>query len=382
MIKTIASAVVVGLIVLFGLVGTTHQDAQEILITQSASGSLTVYTTPGWHFAPFSKTTYYDRRSSYEFQSPIRFNDGGQATMKGSIQFEIPTDEKTLIDLHSKYGSQDALKTQLVQRVVDKAVFMSGPLMSSRESYAEKKSMLVSDVEDQIARGVYQTRQHEVKTVDPITGAEKTVTNVEIVTDEKGLPRRQEEAVLTPFGIRTFNFTIAEIDYSKEIEAQIASQQKITMDVQTAIATAKQAEQRALTAAKEGEANAAKARWEQEVIKAKAVTAAQQELEVAKLATQKAEQEKQAIILKAEGESEYKRKIITADGALQQKLAAYIEVNKNYANAISAYKGNWVPTTVFGGTTNAGGGAQDLLNLLTAKTAKELSLDTTVSSGK
>jgi len=382
MIKTIASAVVVGLIVLFGLVGTTHQDAQEILITQSASGALTVYTTPGWHFAPFSKTTYYDRRSSYEFQSPIRFNDGGQATMKGSIQFEIPTDEKTLIDLHSKYGSQDALKTQLVQRVVDKAVFMSGPLMSSRESYAEKKSMLVSDVEDQIARGVYQTRQHEVKTVDPITGAEKTVTNVEIVTDEKGLPRRQEEAVLTPFGIRTFNFTIAEIDYSKDIEAQIASQQKITMDVQTAIATAKQAEQRALTAAKEGEANAAKARWEQEVIKAKAVTAAQQELEVAKLATQKAEQEKQAIILKAEGESEYKRKIITADGALQQKLAAYIEVNKNYANAISAYKGNWVPTTVFGGTTNAGGGAQDLLNLLTAKTAKELSLDTTVSSGK
>lgn len=382
MIKTIASAVTAALIVLFAIVGTTHQDAQEILITQGASGSLTVYSTPGWHFAPFSKTTYYDRRSSYEFESPIRFNDGGQATMKGSIQFEIPTDEKTLIDLHSKYGSQEALKTQLVQRVVDKAVFMSGPLMSSRESYAEKKSMLVSDVEDQITHGVYQTRQHDVKTTDPISGAEKTVTNVEIVTDDKGLPRRQEEAVLTPFGIRTFNFTIAEIDYSKEIEAQIASQQKITMQVQTAIASAKQAEQRALTVAKEGEANAAQARWEQETIKAKAVTAAQQELEVAKLETQKAEQEKQAMILKAEGESEYKRKIINADGALQQKLQAYVLVNQAYAKAIADYKGNWVPGTVFGGGSATGGGAQDLVNLLTAKTARELSLDTSVPSGK
>lgn len=37
MIKTIASAVTAGLIVLFAIVGTTHQDAQEVLITQSLS---------------------------------------------------------------------------------------------------------------------------------------------------------------------------------------------------------------------------------------------------------------------------------------------------------------------------------------------------------
>jgi hypothetical protein len=385
-LKSIIAGIVVVILLFTSFLGVAHQDAQEVLVAQSPGGTLTVYTTPGWHFVPFSKTTYYPKRSSYEFKSPIRFNDGGQATMLGSIQYEIPVDEKTLIDLHSKYGSAASLKAQLVERVVDKSIFMSGPLMSSRESYAERKAELVNDVEDQIARGIYQTRQKDQDITDPITGVKKTVTAVEVVNNDKGVPQRQEEPILQPFGIRTFNFTIGEIDYNAAIEAQIKGQQQITMDVQTAIANAKKAEQNVLTVTKQGEANAAEAKWKQEVLKAQAVTAAQQELEVAKLMTQKADQEKQALILKAEGESEYKRKIIVADGALQQKLAAYVETQKAWAEAVGKYQGNWVPSTVMGGansgSTAASGGAQALVELLTAKTAKDLSLDMSVPQGQ
>lgn len=269
-----------------------HLDAQEVMVIQSLSGKLTVYDTPGYHPQWFGKVTKYPRRSSYEFQAPIRFNDGAQAKMHGSIQFEIPTDAPTLITLHSKFGSAQTLQGQLVERVIDKAIYMSGPLMSSKESYAEKRNALITYVEDQITHGVYQTRQHDVKTTDPITGVEKTITAVEIVADDKGMPRRQEDPILTPFGIKTFNFTISELNYDATVEAQIRGQQQITMDVQTAIATAKKAEQQAITVAKEGEAAAAKAKWEQEVIKAKAVVEAQQALEVAQLDTKKAEQEK------------------------------------------------------------------------------------------
>lgn len=387
-IKTIGVIVVILAALGFSLFGVVHQDAQEVIVAQSPGGSLTVYSTPGWHWLPLSKATRYPKRASYEFKAPIRFNDGGQAKMLGSVQFEVPTDDKTLIDLHSKYGSELTLKQQLVERVVDKAIFMTGPLMSSRESYAERKAELVNDVEDQINHGIFQTRQKDVEVTDPITGNKKTVTAVEVVVDPKnGTSARQESAVLTPFGINTFNFTISEIDYDTAIENQIKGQQQITMDVQTAIANTKKAEQQAITVAKQGEANAATAKWEQEVLKAKAVTAAQQELEVATLMTRKADQEKQALILKAEGESEYKRKIITADGALQQKLAAYVEVQKAYASAIGTYKGNWVPTTVMGGgpagnSTASNGGAQGLIDLLTAKSARDLTLDMSVPSGQ
>lgn len=382
-IKTIAFSVIFLLIVLASFMGIAHQDAQEVLVAQSPSGALTVYNQPGWHFVPFSKTTYYPKRSSYEFKAPIRFNDGGQAKMLGSIQYEIPTDEKSIVDLHSKYGSADTLKQQLVERVIDKAIFMSGPLMSSRESYAERKAELVNDVEDQINHGIYQTRQKDQEVVDPITGAKKTITAVEVVNNDKGIPQRQEDAVLTPFGIKTFNFTIAEIDYDGVIEKQIQKQQEITMDVQTAIANTKKAEQQAITVAKQGEAKAAEAKWEQEVIRAKAVTEAQQQLDVAKLQTQKADQEKQALILKAEGEAEYKRKIITADGALQQKLAAYVDTQKAWADAFAKYQGNVTPQTVFGGQGNgSGNAAQDFMQIMSVKAARDLQLDMSVQKGE
>lgn len=362
-----------------------HLDAQEVMVIQSLSGKLTVYDTPGYHPQWFGKVTKYPRRSSYEFQAPIRFNDGAQAKMHGSIQFEIPTDAPTLITLHSKFGSAQTLQGQLVERVIDKAIYMSGPLMSSKESYAEKRNALITYVEDQITHGVYQTRQHDVKTTDPITGVEKTITAVEIVADDKGMPRRQEDPILAPFGIKTFNFTISELNYDATVEAQIRGQQQITMDVQTAIATAKKAEQQAITVAKEGEAAAAKAKWEQEVIKAKAVVEAQQALEVAQLDTKKAEQEKMAKILRAEGESEYKRKIIVADGALEQKLAAYKEVQAAWAQAFAEYKGPaLVPAVVMApreGAASGGTGAQALIDMLSAKTARDLALDLSIPSG-
>lgn len=381
-IKTISITAIIFVLFLFSIFGIVHQDAQESLVVQSPTGSMTVYTTPGWHYLPFSKITAYKKRSSYDFKTPIRFNDGGTASMTGSIQYEIPSDEKTLIDLHSKYGSPEALKNQLVSRVVDKAIFMSGPLMSSRESYAEKKPKLVNDIEDQISHGTFMTRQKDTKIADPITGVEKTVTIVDIVKDEKGMPIRQEDAIFAPFGIKTFNFTVTEIDYDAAIEKQIRGQQQITMDVQTAIADAKKAEQQALTVAKQGEAEATKAKWQQEVIKARAVTEAQQRLEVAQLETKEAEQYKLKKILEADADAEYKKRVMQADGALQQKLDAYTKVNEAYANAISKYTGQWVPSIVFGNNgSNGNSGAQALVDMLTAKTAKDLALDMHIQTG-
>ena len=58
------------------------------------------------------------------------------------------------------------------------------------------------------------------------------------------------------------------------------------------------------------------------------------------------------------------------------------EINKYYADAIKGYQGNWVPSVVMGeagGSRVAGSGAQQLIDLLTAKTAKEFGLDMGVS---
>ncbi len=400
--KNMRNIVLAGVFGVFGFLGlflspmlVENMNASEYIVVQSpVSGELTWYTgNGGWKWQGFGSVTSYPRREKYDFVQKVRFNDGGHADMNGSIQYELPVDVAHLNVIHTQFHSPEAVRNALIETVVNKSIYMTGPLMSSKESYSEKRNSLIHAVEDQVANGVYQTVQKEVKVRDAITSEEKTSTMVEILMGKDGLPLRQEASVLTLYGIRTSNFSISEIAYEAAVENQIQQQQKVTMDVQLAIADAKKAEQRAITVAKQGEADAAKAKWEQEVLKAKAVTQAQQELEVAALDAKKAltvaemdaktaAQEKSAKILRAEGESEYKRKIMVADGALAQKLETYLETQKVWANAIQNYQGNLVPQFSFGGSSmsgNAGNTSQNLVELLTAKTAKDLALDMNVN---
>src|SRR5438067_4307679 len=272
-----------------------HLDAGEYLVVQSPNGHLVAYTDPGYKWQWFGTVEHFKRSAQFWFSSRkdeglvgdesirTRFNDGGHANISGSVRFDLPTNEAGLIDLYRTYHTQKAIDHELVSTVVSKSVYMTGPLMSSKESYSEKRNDLINYIEDQAALGVYQTVPKETKTVDPITQQPKTITLVELRRDDTGKIMRQEDSPLMRFGIRLYNLNINEVKYDTEVEAQIATQQRAIMQVQTAIANAKQAEQEALTAKSQGEASAAKAKWEQEVVKAREVTKAEQEQAVAVL---------------------------------------------------------------------------------------------------
>ena len=267
---------------------------------------------------------------------------------------------------------------------MEKAVYMTGPLMSSKESYAERRNDLIFFIDDQASRGVYNTTTKEVKGVDPLSGKEKTFTIVEIDLDENGVHKRQEKSPLQEYGVAISNLALNKIKYNETVEQQIAQQQNAIMQVQTAIAKAKEAEQDAIRAEKEGQAEAARAKWKQEVIKAQAVTEAEQQKEVAKLAMESAEYFKKEQILKGEGEAARKKLVMSADGALDKKLDAWIQVNQQYADAMKNYQGDWVPSVVMGSNGKEGGannGAQDFINLMMMKTAQDLSLDLSVPRG-
>ena len=170
------------------------------------------------------------------------------------------------------------------------------------------------------------------------------------------------------------------------------------MAIVQAKAEAEEANQEKLTAEAQGLAAVMKAKYEKEVVKTQALVDAQREKEVAVITAQKrvavnkekliaarldkqtAEQEKLAAIERGTGEAEARNLKMKADGALEQKLAAWMEVNKYYADSIAKYQGAWVPGVVLGGgggnlSSQGANGAQTLIDLLTAKTARDLNLD-------
>lgn len=378
-------------------------DADEIIVVQAPwSGTLTWYTTPGVKWQFFGTVTSYKKRAIYRFDDDqtievkdkdgkvvgkkvtysngleVRFYEGGHGTMCGSIQYDMPLDSVKLTAIHTRYGSQEAVQQQIIETSANKAIYHAGPLMTSKESYGEKRNDLIFFVEDQIQTGVYKTRQRDVRVKDPLSGQEKIVTVAEIVMDKDGKSERQEISALAEFGIRAFNFTIKRLPYDETVEAQIQQQQVIAMDVQTSVASAKKAEQRAITVEWEGKANAATAKWKQEEINSKEIAEAEKNKSVASLNAQAAEQYKREQILRGQGDAERKRLVMEADGALEPKLKALVEIAKANADAIKGYQGNWVPGVVFGGnasTAAPGSGAQMLVDMLTANAARQLGVD-------
>lgn len=359
--------------------------ASEICIVQYPNGTLEVYNTPGIHWQGFGSVHTYKKSFQYSFDKEddktiqVRFNDGGHGQISGSCRIDLPTDKEQMKQIHIKFSSQEGVENDLVRKVLDKAVYFTGTLMSSKESSSSRRNDLITFISDQADYGVYRTRQKEVKANEEGMDSNKIVTVVEILKDTSGKPLRQEISPFSQYHLAFGNLSINHLDYDSAVEKQIKAQQELAMQVQTSMAEAKTAEQKLYTVQKQGEANAAAAKWEQEKIKATEVTKAEQQLEVQKLATQTAELYKQQQILEGEGEAEKKRLIMNANGALDAKLAAYVAIMGEAWKAIGSYTGNWVPTYVSGGTGSGGAnGAFSMMESLNVMMLKSLGLDMSI----
>lgn len=399
-------AVVIGVIMAIMLITFPFEmweenKAEDILVVQAPfSGDFTWHFTAGVKKQNYGWIKNYKKRGVYSFDTEkwedfkgtdsktykkitccgleVRFNDGAHGMILGSIQYDMPMDADFMTRIHTKYGSQEAVLEQIIKTVTGKAVYFAGPLMSSRESYAEKRNDLIHFIEDQIKHGVYKTRQRETRVKDELSKQDKTVMITEIVIGKDGKPERQEDSVLEEFGIKAFNLAIKRLPYDNDVEAQIQQQQKIAMDVQTSIADARKAEQKTITVTEQGKANAAEAKWLQEKTNATEIAAAEKDKQVATLKAAAAEQYKREQVLRGEGDGAYKRAVMESDGGLKDKLATILQIAKVNADALKGAK--LVPDIQLGGGGSGGGAsaaltAQDFMNVMTINAARQVGVD-------
>jgi regulator of protease activity HflC (stomatin/prohibitin superfamily) len=411
----------IGILIIVGLIcaGSIFETVEKgtYQIKQAAiTGEMTAKMTPGLWMQNFGDIDVWPKAETYFFTHDndtkgdvdedtsieVRFNDGSMCKISGTLRIILPTTEDQAISLVVNRGHKtyQDLQEKLIKPTVRNVLRSTANLMSARESYSEKRLDFITWAREQIEKGVYKTKA-ETKQVEDLVTGEKTWKEVKTIRlDDSGQPLHESNP-MEDTGIVLANFEIKSFVYEKKVQVQISAQQEARMAVETAKAEAEKAKQGELKAIAEGKMKVATAKYEKEQDKIKAVVTAQQEKEVQELNAARdknvaviageqrkevatldrdaAKLKKEELILLGQGESEKKRLILAADGALEQKLSAYKEVSKMYADAIKSYQGNWVPATVMGSNEAAkGNGATALIDLLTAKTAKDLSLDMSI----
>ena len=366
------------IIFLFSIGGLVEfVDSTEYVIVQPITGKAYVVDIQGPFFQNYGTCYHYKLRDQFWFSNKadegssgdesikVRFTDGGHATISGSISYTNPTNDSLRLKLHRDYKSQEGVRHELIKQVMAKSIYMTGTLMTSKESVAEKRSDLLSDIEDQSMNGIYKTVQADVKIHDELANTDKVVTITKPVLNKDGSVTRQNESPIKAYHITLSNLTINEIKYDTVVESQIKTQQEATMMIQTSIANAKKSEQDAITAEQKGKADAATAKWKQEVLKATAVTSAEQTKEVATLNLQTARLQADSTRISADAESYKNAKLVTAGLTPQQKAQFIMDTQIGVAREISKIK---LPDTYFqGGSGGQKDGASMLESILGVK---------------
>ena len=362
---------------------------------QKITGKEFVRFEPGIFWAGFfSKTTAYPDVISVVFTDGklksevtslnppirIRFNDATKSTAKATVRWRLPSLESDMIKIHKEYRNPKKLAETTLTTYTDECLRYSAQLMESETHYSGGMSKLSEDFQDQLENGQYVLEMKTEYVIDTITDEREKFTTRYPRRDNNGNIIRNKSDV-QQFNITVAYASIGEVDYEDQVDLKL--EQKIEASTQESISKQKliTAQQEALTAKAEGEKIIAETRAREEAAKIEATIRAEKNRDVAKIQKDEAEYLKQKLILEGQGEAEKKRLIMAADGALDKKLNAWVDVNKRYAEAIEKYTGNWVPQVNMGGNglTNSGGGSQDLINLLMAKTAKDLAVDVSIN---
>ena len=341
------------------------------------------------------------------------FLDQVDAVVSATARFELPSDEEGFLTMARLYRSpENLLRTELVP-AFEETLGANAALMSAEDYFQGGKTEFNNEFERQLADGIYLVRRIEKRvkvesgragTANVALGENqeqfgdefKTVFIVEKLLDEAGQPKRKRQA-FEKFGISVTSARVTDVRPNIKFQERMGLRQQAAADRAIAREQRVQVEEQRLLAITRGEREVAErqaaAKVEQiqktteaETEKQLAITAAERERESARIRQDRAQIlletariDAQAKQVSADAAAYEKTAILEADNALAQKLAAYVEVQKVWAEAFANRK---VPTTVFGapeGGVGTDGDISRFIDLLTMQAAKGLAVDPSIA---
>lgn len=333
--------------------------------------------------------------------------------VEASTRFRLPQGDQFL-KIAQEYRTPENFMATALAPAVKETLQATASLMTADDYFAGARSEFGSEFENQLRDGMYVIKRKEVEQAavrgrnqapalksggdlegDVTDEVKKAVVVTEKVTNEKGVEIRKQQQFRL-FGVEVVEARITNIDPNPQYKQRMQKVQQALADLAIARQDRLKEEEQKLLVTARGEKEVEQKRQETlrdqieqttkaETEKKLAIINAEREKQTANIAKltslellEKAKVDAQATKTLADAEAYAKQAVIEADGALDKKLAAYVEVQKAFADAFSKAP---VPSVNMGGAnggTGRGGEAQDFLSLLTVKAAKDLQLDMSV----
>jgi hypothetical protein len=404
--KAIAIGVVSVLaLIFFSIVNPfSWNDAGNRTVVERTTGEQIVQFAPGIFYAGFFakekewpnqiSVTYQEVTAQLELedngievgQIMIRFSDATTADVRGITQFILPSDEKEMILIHNTHRTPQSLVVKRLAPYTKECLQSSAQLMSSEKHYGGGRAQMAQDFLDQLKEGVYLLKTEENLVFDSMEMEKKRVYQTEVQFDKKTMLPKRKLSSIKEYGITVADAAITDVDYENKVDEKLVK----IIDAVTKSSISKQelmtAQQQTLTAKAKGEQALVEIEYQQKQDQTKQVVEAQTKVKVAeqdklqqKIAYEGAILEAKKIKELADANAYARQRIMQADGALEMKLNAQVEVQKVWADAFSKYTGAVVPQIQTGGGTT-GNGALNFMDIMTAKTAKDFALDMKVKN--
>lgn len=389
-------------------------------------GEEKVLTEVGYGSKWFGRSTAWKQAQTVQFVSPkdaenqsddfssnvvgykIVFLGNVDGDVEASTRFRLPQGEQFL-KIAREYRTPDNFVQTALVPAIKETLQSTASLMSADDYFAGARSEFGSEFENQLRQGQYLTKRLEVsrntvrernETAGAVVGVaaegEENSRRSQFVTekilDSAGKPLRKQQQFIG-MGVDVVEARITNIDPNPLYKQRMVKVQTALADLAVARQDRLKEEEQKLLVTARGEKEVEQKRQETlrdqieqttnaQTVKQLAIINANREKEsaqIAKLTSQelldRAKIDAQSVKVAADAEAYAKQAVIQANGALEQKLQALVEINQAWAKAASVAP---VPGVMMGGGSEGSGRQTEigqLMQIMGAKAAKDLQLD-------
>lgn len=389
------------LIVLLIINPLAWNDGGERTVVQRLGGEQFVRFAPGIYYQGFFakattwpnqiSVTYQEEVSDFRLQDNgieigkinIRFNDATTADVKGIVQFILPSDEKDMIFIHNTHRTPQSLVQKRLAPYTKECLQSSAQLLSSDKHYGGGRAQMAQDFIDQLQQGVYLLSTEEKIVYDTIEGEKKRIYFTERLFTKDGQIQRKQSSI-SEYGVTIADAAVTDVDYEDKVDEKLIK----IIDAVTKAAISRQdlmkAQQEALTAEAQGKKDLVEIEYATKKDQTKQVVEAQTRVQVVeqqkleqKVAYEAAILEAKKIKELADAEAYRKQRVMSADGALEQKLKTWLTAEQYKWEAFSKFQGNITPQIQTGNSSGSSSNNNALMfmEMMGAKAAKDLELD-------